>query len=61
MSFSARITSAVSVALLAFAVIVLASLSQHGGTVPVASAHMQAAAADATPSASATTNGIIWD
>ena len=61
MSFSARIASAVSVAMLAFAVIVLASLSQHGATGSVASTHLQAAAAAATPSASATTDGLIWD
>jgi hypothetical protein len=61
MSFSARIASAVSVAVLAFAVIVLASLSQHGATSAVASARMQAVAAAATPSASATTDGLIWD
>lgn len=61
MSFPARIASAVSVALLAFAVIVLASLSQHGATSSVASAHLQAAAAAATPSATASTDGLIWD
>ena len=45
-----------------FAVIVLAtSLSRPGATSPVASAHLQAAAAAATPSASATTDGLIWD
>jgi hypothetical protein len=62
MSFSARIAGAVSIAVLAFAVIVLAtSLSRHGATSSVASAHLQAAAAAATPSASATTDGLIWD